>query len=295
MPASRLVWRGWYLLQRLRGSLQPQLVDWRGIEVAFLISTGRTATQTLASVLDNGFERVEARHEPWPDLFDIATAHARSERSLDQTAAAFRAARIGICRHVHRRNADYYVESNNNAAYIIPAVWAALPAAKIVHIVRDGRAFVRSSYSKTVGQRREDLFMTEKDPRRRLQASDLADDPWSGRWATMNRFERLCWYWAKKDGMISDAVAGDDRAMTVKFEEIFNADAGYPGFWRIVDFLNIRDRLMLNDKQLRERISRKENRTQRYLLGHWSEWSPEQMARFRTIAGPHMSRWGYNL
>jgi len=281
------------------GPVAGHLYRWDDIDVAFIVSTGRTGTEFLANLLGQAFDRVDARHEPSPDLFDLAVAYARGELSSDRAESVLRRNRTAICRQVHRNRCDVYVESNNNLAYLIPVLRGCFPKYKLVHVVRDGRDVVRSWYSKTVrppgGDGREVLFLSEQDHRRRLQAIDLQDDPYRDRWAAMTRFERLCWLWAKKDSIIQDAIAGDERAMSIHFEDIFDSTRGYPGLWKIIDFLGLRARMRVSRDELAERMTMRMNRTGHHRLPHWREWSPEQMRQFVAIAGDHMVRCGYAL
>lgn len=260
---------------------------------------GRTGTKFLAKLLSRAFDGVDARHEPSPDLFHLGTGYIRSKITLKKAQSQLQAARTHICEQMHRAGCDYYVEANNNLAYLIPVIRKIFPDYRIIHIVRDGRECVRSSYSKTVTQRgrrrSEVLFMSEQDHRRRLQAIDLPDDPYHARWPHMDRFERMCWYWVKKDSVIRDALLNDERAITVRFDTIFDENKGYQGLWDIIEFLNLRERISLTESGFRQLLKTKENRTQKYLIPHWSEWTSRQKEQFREIAGEHMELYGYEF
>lgn len=272
---------------------------WDDIDAAFIISTGRTGTKFLAEFLSSAFRKVDARHEPRPDLFDIGTAYIRSQIPFREALASLRTARQQICRDLHSNGIQFYIEANNNLAYLIPVLRAHFKDCKVIHIVRDGRDFVRSSYSKTVtpvaNNGKTALFMTPEDRRRRLQAIDLPHDPYRKRWSSITRFERLCWYWVKKDSLILDSIEGDSRAITVKFEDVFDGASGFPGMREIIEFLGLEANLSITQDDFMDLMKLKSNKTKRHLLPKWEDWSNEQIEQFTTIAGSHMQRHNYEL
>ena len=288
-----------YGVLALRSRLEGLFYTWDSVSVAFIISTGRTGTRFLARLFSEACDGVDARHEPAPDLFRLGTGYVRSEFSFKQAVSRLRGSRQHICTQVHRNGLSTYIEANNNLAYLIPVVRTVFPDCRIVHLVRDGRTFVRSSYSKRVPTAGMDgtrpLVMTDQDPRRRLQATDFPDGPYYDRWPEMSRFERVCWYWAKKDGIIRDALQGDSASITVRFEDIFDAGRGFPGVWQIADFLGLTEKLRAASPTVEQRMAAKENPTEAFLLPPWDDWSPEQKDQFTRIAGPHMEAQGYSV
>jgi hypothetical protein len=275
------------------------MYTWDDLDVAFIVSTGRTGTQKLAGIFSKVCDRVDSRHEPSPDMFDLGTDYARGRIPFKRALGDFLAARDHICSEVHAAGLDYYIESNNNLGLLIPVMRGPFGRRKIIHVVRDGRDFVRSAYSKTVPSATsggvKGLFLTDEDPRPRLQAPDFAEDPYGERWNRMSRFEKLCWLWVKLDGMICHAIAGDPMAITVKFEDIFDEGRGYRGLWDIVEFLGLHARMTVGPERVHKLMSVKENRTERYLIPRWPEWTSVQMEQFQQIAGEHMGMHGYQL
>ncbi len=101
--------------------------------------------------------------------------------------------------------------------------------------------------------------------------------------------------WAKKDGVIQDSIVGDKRAITVKFEDVFDRAAGNKGLWQVIEFLGLKKRMSVSRQAIVERTAVRLNRTEEHLLGKWTEWSPEQRCQFVTVAGGHMVRCGYQV
>lgn len=270
------------------------LARWKGVGAAYILSTGRTGTLRLAQVVARATESVLALHEPSPDLFDIGQAVARGELTGADAARAVRRARQPICNRVRLLGVDAYVESNNNAAYLPDAIRTVFDAPRFVHVVRDGRATVRSLFSNPTPSRRpgqRTLFMEPDDHRRRLAAVDFVDEPWAAAWPGLSRFERVCWHWAKKNAMIRNALADREDTVVVRFEDVFDAGAGFPGFWEMLAFLGLEPRLALSRAEVNDLLGERTNRASRYLLPPPDEWPARLKESFDRIAGDEHRRY----
>lgn len=283
---------------RLRRWIKAHRYDWNAIHVGVIVSTGRTGTNFVESLFSAILRDVDTRHEPRPDLFTLGTARMRGDITEEQANIAFRDQRLDICEELHQAKRTHYVEANNNIAYLLPQVQHCWPHARIIHLVRDGRDFVRSSYSKKVVSKHSNdltaLFMTDDDKRRRLQACDLPDDPYCKAWPTMSRFERICWYWAMKDAQIMEALADREKTLTIKFERLFDPDTGTACVLEMLEFLDLSDRLRVKASDIANHMQRRVNKTDEYLLPASDQWTDEQKTQFDRIAGAHMRRMGYS-
>lgn len=277
-------------LARVRRRLASlPLAGWGGVEAGFILSTGRTGTLRVAQVLDRVTSEMIVLHEPSPDLFDLGEAFARGALSPAGAARGLRRARQPLCNRVRREGAGAYIESNTNASYLPGPIREVFDGPRFVHVVRDGRAVVRSLYSKTNPSRRpgqdKALFMGHDDHRPRLAAVDFPDDPWSAGWLDMSRFGRICWHWAKKNALIREALGDADDFLVIRFEDVFDAEAGHPGFWRLVEFLELGRRLVRPEAEIHELLAERTNRPARYRLPPPEEWSAELRRSFDRIAG----------
>lgn len=271
------------------------LASWRGVRTGFIVSTGRTGTQRLAEVIRSSMEGVEALHEPPPDLFHLGEAVARGSLSIEEASDELRRARQPVRNRLKRSGVLAYVESNTNAGYLPDAIRSVFDSPRFVHIVRDGRAVVRSLYSKTNPSRRpgrtEAFFMDHDDSRCRLAAVDFPDDPWSSRWLDMSRFERICWHWAKKNALIREALTPYSDALVLKFEDIFHAGTGFGDFWKMIDFLGLGDRVVRARSEVHDLLSTPSNRAADYALPPPDEWDAGLRETFERIAGAEQSKY----
>lgn len=269
---------------------------WDNIQVAFIVSTGRTGTMFLAKFLDDHVSGVLARHEPFPDLLEQSISYFRGELSRTQARDAFAQGRRKNCNLTHLNRCDHYVESNNFLSYMLPALKELFPQARFVHVTRSGPEFVRSIMSKQVGRSKGSepaLFMSENDTDQRLRGTDFPDEDYADRWNSMSRFERICWYWMRHDRLLHDQLENYSNAMRVKFEDIIDAQRGFPGVWSTLEFLGLADRFSNENCDLRRIFSHKSNGSESYTIPHWNDWTPAQRQQFVEIAGAHMERCGY--
>lgn len=291
---DQLAWASYRDIQKF---IHPSYFSWDDIEVVLIVSTGRTGTKFLARLFSGIFPDTESKHEPYPDLFKLATTSIRQKMPTEKTVKNLRKSRERICREVHRKGKKMYIESNNNLAWILPAAIDLFKQCKIIHIIRDPRDYVRSQYSKTVFSRDPDepetYFMKSNDRRKRIRAVDFETSRYQEAWEKMSRFEKVCWYWCKKNKVICEALEFYDQSITVKFKDLFNTETSYAGLWEILRFLNLEERGLAQKEKIMNLMTQKTNRSKKYLLKTWPNWSREQMDQFQAIIGPCMKQYGY--
>lgn len=261
----------------------------------FVVSTGRTGTHFLAECLPKALDGVYARHEPAPDLLELGRSFRSGRLSARRATRELARSRAAEFEAARRAGCDVYLESNLHLSMLIPLLRDVFPQRRVVRIVRDGRDYVRSAFSKRTRARDggTTFFMAEDDARTRLSPSDLPGDPWLEHWHDFDRFERVVWHWAALDRLALDAVEADPLALTLRYEDLFDPDRGPDRLRHVVDFLGLAPRLRVDDDALAEMLRGRADATQRFELPHWSEWPDGLRERFDAIAGAHMVRCGY--
>jgi len=255
-------------------------LNWEGIKVIFIISTGRTGTKFLADFF-NRFENIEARHEPKPNFLSLGNNYAEGKISSNIAQEIIATDRRIVLNELYKMNAKIYIESNNRLFSLIPVLRNTFPNCKFLHIVRDGRDVVRSGMGRG---------WYEPNDFPRIKATDFPDDPYFKEWEKMSRFEKICWWWQKKDSFIYESVRGKEDSITVKFEDIFDPDKKYKGIKNIIDFINI-DINFTND--FKDLMKQKVNDSKSYAIPYWKEWGSDLKNQFIKIAGKHMTNYGY--
>lgn len=262
----------------------------------FLISTGRTGTNFFSHFFQNNFESCFSVHEPQEDTYDLNIAVAAGRLSYKQAGIMLARFRQGILSQAEKGQNRFYIESNNNLSFLIPVIQSLFSDYRIIHISRDGRDVVRSIYSRRArwNDGSEVAILSDDDPRERFNANLLKENAYFGKWDQMSRFERICWYWANKDAWILDEIEMDEKAISVKFEDLFKVK-DINEWDRIIDFCNLRDQLLPGTNILDYIIKSKSNKTKSFILGKYENWPEEYKEIFHRHASHHMKRCGYNF
>ena len=241
----------------------------------FVLSTGRTGTMWLAHFFDAHSANVRAYHEPYPPLLALGLAAARG-----QITAAAAAQQVERDRrwYLARLDRPAYLEANNRLFALAPALQIAFPGATILHVVRDGRAVVRSGLARG--------WYGPADRFPRLAATDFADDPWRAAWAGWGPLEKNAWLWQKHNAIIRAGAQGADYHL-FHFEALFDEgdDTAVRALMQIVD-----PQLALSDAKLAAARARRINA--RPAPGA-EPWTATQEETLQQIAGAELARYGY--
>ncbi len=251
-----------------------------------MLALGRSGTNFLASLLTQA-RGARIEHEPHPDdplLLQLRYA-GRFDRVVDDMLERRFRELLGDGSEVP----EVYGEVNSYLRY--EPDWLRRRFDPVmVHLVRDGRAFVRSVWIREV--------FTPGQPVGRIVPAD--DDPAAARWDDMDRFARICWYWAHTNAFLADRIE-----TRLRFEDVLKdygalaetilrpAGLDVPeAVWRReVD----RPRNTSREYRVRDRVKRlvRRHTPPPAPLPRWEEWSEDRKRTFREICGPTMERLGY--
>lgn len=259
-----------------------------------MVSSGRSGTAMLHKAL-SAVPGVEMHHEYMVQITQRLAVHrylgfvdsAEVLKTLDETHVA--AARYS--------EAGHWGDSSNKLSWLIPELAEALPAAKFVHLVRDGRK-VAGSYFRKLGEECYDdrstrILQAHYDNPEHTPAPPpekkywwpvpRRDDPAARPFRSYDQFERICWHWAEINRVVLSELARlpAERQMFVRLEDLHEKPEAVRGLY---DFLN----LPFTDAAFAA-FARPHNvnRPQDRLL------EPAERARFDAIAGGMMEWLGY--
>jgi hypothetical protein len=256
--------------------------------VFFVPNTGRAGSRSVAKILSQSPD-CHCAHEPHPQLVEECAAYRYGEFEESRLVELLRESRSA---EVDGRT---YGETNNRLSLAIPALVAAFPDARYVHLIRDGRAFVSSGLQRG--------WYAPDDPTRatvwetsRLRADRLGDHT-ADEWAAMDPFERICWLWDRTNRIIREDLAALPPAasMLVRVEELaqhLDAIASHVGVspvrWSL-DRANARG----SAEEHRETAENSINVVSDVLS--WHAWDERQRAVFESRCGSLMDelypRW----
>lgn len=259
------------------------MTDDEGSRQLFIVSTGRTGTQFLASFLSE--MGADARHEPGPFwLRNLSNAYVSGHASPER-------ARRLLLKTRRNLNAPLYVEASCLVYGLVGPILDVFPDAKVIQVVRDPRTYVRSAMDWGVhraGGRPLNLV-----PFRRLSPAQF--DPWSlgARldWARTRQFGRVCWNWLALNRAIRQQGQGAARFRTVRFEDIFDRERGFPGLHAIAGLVDVE----ASDEAIERFGPRLVNAARRREFPTFLDW-PAPMRRYLAdLCGEEAGEYGYDL
>ena len=251
---------------------------WEDEESVFVLSTGRTGTQTLAHLLALS-PAIDAYHEPSPVLVAEAT-DARHEiySNIRKYERIFISAK-GLALFRSKRRGKIYAETSARLTFFAPVIATVLPKAKFIHIHRDPAAIVRS------GMRRG-WYQNHKGDH--LRPEPVAGESLNEKWETLDQFSKICWYWEAYNSFairFFDSIASA-RCLAIEAEDLFSGTA-VPSIFR---FIGVPAPSL---KQVRTILGHKLNKQQSGHFPFREEWTPEMHSTLQDIAEKTILHLGY--
>lgn len=186
---------------------------------AFVLSTGRSGTQTLAALLALSPE-LAAVHEQVPRLvhssFEAYLAGPRVVASEPWTRLVL-AARDDLVWKA-ARNGKTYVETNNRLTYLAPALAECFPSSRFIHLYRHPYSVVRSGVARGYYRGHSwDFARIRPGPSEEVASS----------WSSMSQVRQVAWYWARVNRLALSFFEGlpDARKLSLSAEDLFMGSA----------------------------------------------------------------------
>ncbi|MFW6046514.1 MAG: hypothetical protein ACOCP4_01840 [Candidatus Woesearchaeota archaeon] len=273
-------------------SLILQKKSWEEINAVLILSTGRTGTKFMASYFNNYIKNFYAAHEPFPKIDLLASRYFTSKISTDSVKKKIEWRRQFIQRELYKTQQENYLESNPAFWSLIPIMREILPNIKIIHIIRDGRTWLRSAYSRKIDSKgkykknRHGIIW-------RFTADEIPTDEYYGKWSEMDIIEKLAWIWKTKNETILNDIEDDPKAITIKFEEVFSKENNYKGITDIINFINHDWTVEPTISDCSEPLKNKENKSPQFTLPKYQKLNNTQQKSFETIAGNLMEKMSY--
>ena len=265
-------------MENLKGYSGSKFIQIREKNIFFVLSTGRSGTQTFARSLSELPDCV-CLHEPAPQLILESSDYRYGRLDCERLKQVILQTRSPVI------NGKVYGESNQTLSLMVPILAISFPKAKFIWLIRNGLDVVSSIFSRqwytghsANHSRYDDCPPLEKAWIDGRIMGDLCGDVQLAKWKSMNPFARCCWYWAyinrtiEKD--LSDICsAGSYRK--IKLEEL---DRDLP---ELVEWLGFGQAPDLEPGNF--------NRAH-YNLYPWQKWTLEERKTFLYWCGPLMDR-----
>lgn len=236
----------------------------------FITSTGRTGTWFLTRLINEVVSNAWSLHEPKPH-FKREGWHLLKHSPGLWHNWYFTLPRI--CRQ-WRSSDEWYVETNYHLFASIPFIRKVWPEAYVVHIVRDGRAVVRSWLNRN-------RYLGHQH----ITPAHFPDSPVSmDDWQSWNPVQKNAWYW-----QAINAHARKQRPdLILSFESLFGQD--YQDLYKL---LALMDGTSYRQEDIEQQLNKKINTTGKAFFPRFEEWPSHWQEDFWAIAGDEMKALGY--
>ena len=210
----------------------------------FIVSSGRSGTAMLHKAL-SAVPGVEMHHEYMVHV--VQPLAVRRYLGLIDSEEALKGVLRTHAAAAFYGAAQHWGDSSNKLSWLIPELAAAMPEAKFIHLVRDGRK-VAGSYFRKLGDECYDdrstaILQAHYDDPASVPAPPpekkywwpvpRRGDPAAPAFRRFDQFERICWHWAEINRVILDELAKlpDDRHMFVQLEELHASPGAVRGLY----------------------------------------------------------------
>jgi hypothetical protein len=179
----------------------------------------------------------------------------------------------------------YFIDINGYLQNSVAELRSVFNPVKVYHLVRDGRAVVRSIYSRRMDS---DMQILPRD-RNGVEF-----------WLDNSKFEQVCWNWANTTTSLIE-----ENADLLQFEKL-TSDYEYVRE-KVIEPLGLEISREVWSNKAGRRVNKTRTRTYRYLyaklkgrefvkdeLPAYRNWDAEKKKIFRDICGDAMERAGYN-
>ncbi len=258
---------------------------WDDMKCVFMLSTGRTGTQTMANMLKLS-PKVLAEHEPRPRLVKSsydAYMDFENEEWIAQWKDFVLAVRDDFVLEANA-NGKVYVESNNRLTYLAPAVLAAFPASKFVFSHRNPYQVIQS------GMRRGAYAGPNQAwnfARIRPRNGEPHFDDWDG----MTPLAKEAWRWARINQISMDffKTLPEEKKLELPAKKLFGGSQEV--IKEIFDFVEVPAPPL---EELNKIMGKKMN-AQAHFNGLEFNWSPEGYDTVRPFITSVATALGYEL
>lgn len=255
----------------------------------FNMGKGETTHEVVGQIKTAGFRRMvwDKLRRKWGIVY-LSDARLKQEVGYEAAVAELCRQRVPF---VSQLPGSMYVESSVGYYGLLDVLAAAFAHHRAAYIVRDGREWVRSEMN--WGE------MYNKGQLRRLVAHNwptaaaVPDDACAAEWATMSRFERICWAWSRLNGYALQTAASNPQARVFRFEALFKSPEKYDHLAEMVNFVTeIGGAPAVSAASLAGRLEQRVHQGAG-AFPDWAGWSAAQKAAFERLCGPLMAQLNY--
>jgi len=235
----------------------------------FIVGMGRSGTDFLSHLL-NKVPFCVVYHETRSDRKALIDAYWSPDKSIKYLSGSRK--RL-LAARILENEVQIYGEVNSYLRYHVDTlqdIWDPV----ILHLVRDGKMVVRSIMNRK--------SFTSDDKKHTGNLYPLPNDPYIEGWDKMDRFARVCWYWASTNRYLLDR-----HLPVVRLEDIITSYELFSNQILLPLGLNLPFEFWA------QQVTKPTNVGQDNNFPAWEDWTAKQRKVFMDICGPVMADLGY--
>lgn len=199
----------------------------------FIVGSGRSGTRMIYKLL-SGIPHIEVYHEYLCTHIQPVAAKYYMKLIDKETVKKEIVRLYGSA--IYYSDAKYWVDSSNKLSWIMEPLYELFPAAKFIHIVRDGRKVVSSFYHKLASEIYDDKSVQimqrwlenshnqpEPPPEKKYWWNiPQKGQPFATDFPSLNQFQRICVQWVESIRVITKSltVIPKKQQLTLKLEDL---------------------------------------------------------------------------
>jgi hypothetical protein len=250
-----------------------------------IISTGRTGTIFFSRLFSDLYPDSASYHErgasrPIQILTNLYFSLLFPISGLKLAWKIFKGREVETCEKKFHIDANCFLYG---LATLAPELY---PNLRVVHIVRDPRAYVTShlNFSRQKGTSYiANHFVPFWQPN-----PFLAGGMSIRKAAGFSRFEKYCWIWDFKNHVMDGLENTSTPYLRVRFEDLFNTNRPEETFGAITDFIGLP-----RAAGIRERFREPANTSAKTDFPEWPHWTRQQAVQLQSLCGARMEKYGY--
>ncbi len=254
--------------------------NWENVRPCFVLSTGRSGTLLLNSLLSLS-PQAYAVHQPKPELIRVSKrAYEEISESPEIFFEVFKSAREEMVFEAAQRD-KIFVETNNRITFFAPIIPQVYPNAVFIHLVRHPADFVRSGIRRNWYSGRHDHDIGRIIP---------VDPVSKQKWENWSNIEKIGWLWNETNQFIENFTANitSENILFVKAEELFTNPEITK---RIYEFLLLADfNMRTAQKQLRKPV----NVQRKGSFPKLEDWRIEDRQKLAAVV-PLAAKYSYHI
>ncbi len=255
-------------------------------ELVFIVGTGRSGTNAIASFINNEVDAV-CFHDPFPHISFWTSDFLYGKLSESQLEEKIKF----LYNSIDAQPFNLVGQSDQKFGGIIPVLHKLFPHAKFLWVLRNGVDFVNSAYPRGWYRNSEfgyseninEFFSAQAVPSHmhalnRINGHSLGlFDEIS--WKEMSAFERCCWYWSYWNNKIESDLNNipSHLKMKLKLEDLSSSTES------LMKFLNLKSKAKVNVTN-----------AAKYTKLSFNDWNEEMKSSFKLHCGNDMNKWYAN-